>query len=160
MAWWRSERWRGGGRSFFLGGGVAQFALSWAGGAAQARGATMKSDRMIRNYYVLPCCLLLLNLCVEMVSYKARLIDDVLLRTAAIMGMVLIGTSLVTLLVAPAIVMFIGALHRGSRQTWGGLGEMGFLLLLGLVIFWLYYRVYIIGPESVLPWEWRNHVKR
>lgn len=75
---------------------------------------------MIRNYYVLPCCLLLLNLCVEMVSYKARLIDDVLLRTAAIMGMVLIGTSLVTLLVAPAIVMFIGALHRGSRQTWGG----------------------------------------
>jgi hypothetical protein len=26
------------------------------------------------------------------------------------------------------------------------------------VVFWLYYRVYIIGPESVLPAEWHNPV--
>jgi hypothetical protein len=24
------------------------------------------------------------------------------------------------------------------------------------LVFWLYYRVYIIGPESVLPAEWLN----
>jgi hypothetical protein len=60
----------------------------------------MKSVHLVRNYYVLPCCLLLLNLCVELVSYKARMIDDTLLRTAAIMGMVLFGSSLVTFLVA------------------------------------------------------------
>ncbi len=119
----------------------------------------MKSDRLVRNYYVLPCCLLLLNLCVELVSYKARMIDDLLLRTAAIMGMVLFGASLVTLLVAPAIGVLIGTLHRGSRQNWGGLGELFFLLLLGAAIFWLYYRVYIIGPEAVLPVEWHNPVR-
>jgi hypothetical protein len=27
--------------------------------------------------------------------------------------------------------------------------------MLGAVIFWL-YRVYIVGPESVLPVEWHN----
>ena len=120
----------------------------------------VKNTNLVRNYYVLPCCLLLLNLCVELVSYKARMIDDLLLRTAAIMGMVLFGASLVTLLVAPAINVFIGALHRGTKQNWGGLGELFFLFLLGALIFWLYYRVYIIGPESVLPAEWHNPALR
>lgn len=116
----------------------------------------MKSTHLVRNYYVLPCCLLLLNLCIEIVSYKARMIDDVLLRTAAIMGMVLFGGSLVAFIVAPAISALVGTLHRSSRQTWGGLGELLFLLVLGLVVFWLYYRIYILGPESLLPAAWHN----
>jgi hypothetical protein len=116
----------------------------------------MKSAHLVRNYYVLPCCLLLLNLCVELTSYKARMIDDALLRTAAIMGMVLFGSSLVAFLVAPAIGALVGTMHRSSRQTWGGLGELLFMLLLGVAVFWLYYRIYIIGPESVLPAQWHN----
>ena len=118
----------------------------------------MKNPNVVRNYYVLPCCLLLLNLCVELVSYKAKMIDDVLLRTFAIMGMVLFGGSLVGFVVAPAIGMLVSWMQRSSRQSWGGFGEMLFLLGLGTVIFWLYYRVYIMGPESVLPAEWRNPV--
>ena len=116
----------------------------------------MKTTHVVRNYYVLPCCLLLLNLCIELVSYKARMIDDKLLRTAAIMGMVLFGGSLVGFVVAPAIGVVVGALHRGSRRRWGEFGEGFFLLALGVVVFWLYYRVYIVGPESVLPAGWRN----
>jgi hypothetical protein len=115
----------------------------------------MNSALAVRNYYVLPCCLLLLNLCVELVSYKAKMIDDVLVRTAAIMGMVLFGASVVGFLVAPAIGMLVGMLHRGSREQ-GRLGEMLFLLFLGVAIYWLYYRIYILGPESVLPAEWHN----
>jgi hypothetical protein len=116
----------------------------------------VKSAQLVRNYYVLPCCLLLLNLCIEIVSYKARMIGDVLLRTAAIMGMVLFGASLVSFLVAPAISMLIGTLHRSSRQNVGRTGELLFLLGLGVVVFWLYYRIYILGPESVLPAAWHN----
>lgn len=116
----------------------------------------MNGAHLVRNYYVLPCCLLLLNLCVELASYKAKVIDDVYLRTAAIMGMALFGASLVSFIVAPAIGVLIGMMHRGSRQSAGGLGELLFLLLLGAGVFWLYYRVYIIGPESVLPLEWQN----
>lgn len=121
----------------------------------------MKSNQVVRNYYVLPCCLLLLNLCVELVSYKAKLIDDAFLRTAAIMGMVLFGGALVGFVAAPAISAIVATLHRNSRMRFGALGEACFLLVLGGIVFWLYYRVYIIGPESVLPVEWHNphHVK-
>jgi hypothetical protein len=116
----------------------------------------MKSTHLVRNYYVLPCCLLLLNLCVELVSYKAKMVDDPLLRTGVIMGMVLFGGSLVAFLVAPGITLFVQALHRTSRQNWGGLGELFFLLALGVAVFWLYYRIYIVGPESILPTPWHN----
>ena len=115
----------------------------------------MRMSRPVHQFYILPCCLLLLNLAVELVSYKARMVDDVLLRTAAIMGMVLFGSSLVSFLLAPAVGGLVGTLYQRSRRG-GGLFELCFLLGLGVVIFWLYYRVYILGPESVLPAEWHN----
>ncbi len=117
----------------------------------------MKKTAVVRDYYVLPCCLLLLNLSVELVSYKTKQLGDPLLRTGAIMAMVLFGGSLVGFLVAPAIGKLVSLLHRSSRRGAGELGEIFFLLGLGALIFWLYYRVYIIGPESILPAEWRNH---
>jgi hypothetical protein len=117
----------------------------------------MKKTAVVRDYYVLPCCLLLLNLSVELVSYKTKQLGDPLLRTGSIMAMVLFGGSLVGFLVAPAIGKLVSLLHRSSRRGAGELGEIFFLLGLGALIFWLYYRVYIIGPESILPAEWRNH---
>src|SRR4051812_16415264 len=102
----------------------------------------MKNPNVVRNYYVLPCCLLLLNLCVEIVSYKVKMFDDALLRTAAIIAMVLFGGSFVGFVAAPAITALVSGLHRSSRRGAGQLGEILFLGFLGLGIFWLYYRVY------------------
>ena len=116
----------------------------------------MKSSQAVRTYYVLPCCLLLLNLCVEIVSYKAKLIDDPWLRTGFIMGMVLFGASLVTYAFAPAVATLVRLLHQGSRQRGGWMGEALFLVCLGGVVFWLYHQTYIMGPESLLPAEWEN----
>jgi hypothetical protein len=116
----------------------------------------MKGQVVVRNFYVLPCCLLLLNLCVELVSYKAKMIDEPVLRTAVIMAMVLFGGALVGFVAAPAISIVVGSLHRSSRARFGGLGEAMFLLCLGAIVFWLYYRIYILGPESVIPVEWHN----
>ncbi len=96
------------------------------------------------------------SLCIELVSYKAKLIDDVMLRTAAIMAMVLFGGAVVGFMAAPAISTVVATLHRNSRARFGVLGEAFFLLLLGAIVFWLYYRVYILGPESVLPADWHN----
>ena len=110
----------------------------------------------IRNFYVLPCCILLLNLCNQVASYKARLIDDSLLRTAAIIGMVLFGGSLIGSVAEPVIYWLIGSLHQGSRVRWGQIGEVIFLLGLGAVVFWLYYRVELYGAGSILPAGWRN----
>lgn len=117
---------------------------------------TAKTQYAVRTYYVVPCCLLLFNLCVEITSYKAKMISHAWLRTAFIMGMVLGGASLLAFAIAPAITALVRALHRGSRQGGGVVGEFVFLALLGAVIFWLYYQVYIIGPESVLPAGWTN----
>lgn len=116
----------------------------------------MKNARVLRNYYVLPCCLLLLNLCIEIVSYKVKMFDDALLRTAAIIAMVLFGGSLVGFVIAPAIGALVNSTHRGSRLGAGQLGEILFLVFLGILVFWLYYRVYNIGPQSVLPAAWHN----
>lgn len=115
----------------------------------------MKTARAVQRFYVLPCCLLLLNLAVELVSYKAQVIDDAILRTAAIIAMVLVGGSVVRFVVAPALSFLVGTLHGSSRQR-GELAEIVFLSLLGVVVFWLYYRVYILGPASVLPAAWQN----
>jgi hypothetical protein len=117
---------------------------------------TMKAERAVRSYYVLPCCLLLLNICVELVSYKAREFGDPLLRTGAIMCMVLFGGGFVAFLATPAIEFLVGWMHQGSRRSGGMLGEVLFLTFLGLGIFWLYYQVYIVGPGSILPRDWRN----
>ena len=116
----------------------------------------MKKNILVRDYFVLPCCILLLNLCVGLVSYKARVIHDPMLRTAAIIGMVLVGGSVVGFVMAPAIGAVVGLLHNKSRQRWGELGEIGFLMGLGVIVFWLYFRMYIMGPEYLLPAVWRN----
>lgn len=114
------------------------------------------NHQVVRNYYILPCCLLLLNLCTTVLSYKAKLIPDRLLQTAFIMFMVLIGSSLVAYVLSPAIEALVHSLHRASRQRGGNAGEAVFLVVLGVGIYALYYAVYIHGPQSVLPPAWRN----
>lgn len=116
----------------------------------------MKTSVTLERYYVLPCCLLLLNLCNEIIAYKARLIGDGFLRTLFIMGLVLFGASLVTFAIAPGLVWAVQALRRTSRSHAGGAGEVLFLSALGVGIFWLYYRNYLIGTEAILPPVWRN----
>jgi hypothetical protein len=116
----------------------------------------MRTTATLERYYVLPCCLLLLNLGNEIVAYKAKVIDDGLLRTLFIMGFVLFGASLVAFAVAPGLIWLIQSLRRTSRSNAGQVGEGCFLLGLGAVIFWLYYRNYLMGTEHILPTAWRN----
>lgn len=116
----------------------------------------MKNPNVVRNYFVLPCCLLLLNVCNSLVSYKAGVIGDPLLRTAAIILFVLIGSSLVAFVLSPAIEALVRSLQRTSRHGGGRLGEATFLLLLAAGVFYLYYQLNIHGPASLLPLELRN----
>ena len=116
----------------------------------------MKTTATLERYYVLPCCLLLLNLCNEIIAYKARLIDDGLLRTLFIMGMVLFGSSVVAFAIAPGLIWIVQSLRRTTRTNAGQAGEAAFLIGLGVVVFWLYYRNYLMGTEHILPAMWRN----
>jgi hypothetical protein len=120
----------------------------------------VKKTNVVRAYYVLPCCLLLLNLVNNLISYKAELIADLWLRTTIVILLVLFGGSLVAFVVSPAIEGLVRLLHRGSRQGAGQLGEAVFLLLLGAVVFWLYYQLSAGGPEAILPRQWWNGAGR
>lgn len=115
-----------------------------------------KTTAVLRNYYVLPCCLLLLNLVNSVVGYKAEMIEEPLLRTLMVLFLVVCGASLVAFVVAPAIVVAVNALQRGSRQGGGRVGETIFLVVLGAGIFWCYYQLSNHGPEALLPETWRN----
>jgi hypothetical protein len=111
----------------------------------------MKSAVALERYYVLPCCLLLLNLCNEIIAYKGRMITDGLLRTLFIMGMVLFGGSVVAFAIAPGIGWVVQSLRKTSRSSAGGVGDVIFLFILGGLVFWLYYRNYILGTEFIVP---------
>ncbi|HEY1764974.1 MAG TPA: hypothetical protein VGF85_08610 [Opitutaceae bacterium] len=116
----------------------------------------MRQHDLVRNYFILPCCVLLLNLFAGVVSYKAKSIEDPLLETAVVMLMVLFGGSLIGFMVAPLIQFAVGVIHRRSKRRFGIIGEGAFLMALVVCIFWLYYRMYILGPEYLLPSAWRN----
>lgn len=120
----------------------------------------MKKAQVVRTYYVLPCCLLLLNLCNNLVSYKASMIREPYLQVTVIIALVLFGGSLVAFAVSPALEAVVKMLHRGSRNEAGLLGEIIFLTLLGVGVFCLYYLFYIKGPEALLPRElWNPKLK-
>lgn len=116
----------------------------------------MKTTAVLKNYYVLPCCLLLLNLVNSLVGYKAEMIAEPFLRTLTVIFLVLCGASLVAFVLAPTIGMAVNSLQRGSRQGGGRLGETIFLLILGAGVFWCYYQLCNHGPASLLPAGWRN----
>jgi hypothetical protein len=116
----------------------------------------MKTGTVVRNYYILPCLLLLLNLVNNFVSYKAAVIADPFWRTSAVMLLVLCGGSITAFLVSPALEKLVQFLHRSSRRSAGGWGEALFLIALGVLVFWIYYRVTNHGIASLLPAEWRN----
>jgi len=63
----------------------------------------VKKTNVVRTYYILPCCLLLLNVCNSLISYKAGLIDDPIVRVCAIIFFILVGSSLVAFHLLPAL---------------------------------------------------------
>jgi hypothetical protein len=114
------------------------------------------NNKVVRNYFILPCCLLLLNLVNNIVSYKSGVIANPILRTTAVMLLVLFGSSLTAFVVAPALASAVRWVHRSSRRNAGELGEVLFFAALGALVFWLYYRLSLHGTAAIVPPIWRN----
>ena len=116
----------------------------------------VKKTNVIRAYYILPCCLLLLNLVNSIISYKAETIADPFTRTLVVILLVLFGSSVVAFAVAPALLTLVRIFYQRSKRGGGMLGEVLFLCVLGVVVFWLYYRLATGGPAALLPVDLRN----
>jgi hypothetical protein len=113
-------------------------------------------NKVVQNYYILPCCLLLLNLVNSVISYKSGIIEDPFLRTTVVILFVLFGSSVAAFIVAPALTAVVRLMHQSSRRGAGELGEILFFVVLGGIVFWLYYRMVLYGTGSILPLDWRN----
>ena len=112
-----------------------------------------------RNYIILPVCLLLLNAAEEVIIYKVQDYPDIAknayLLTAVIILLFILGFSLVGEMIAPYIQTLFEGMHKQTQQHSGRIGLMVFYVALGLFIFFLYFRIYTMGPETVLPPSWR-----
>ena len=113
-------------------------------------------NKVVQNFYILPCCLLLLNLVNNVVTYKSGIIEDPYLRTTVVILLVLFGSSVTAFVVAPALVGAVRMMHKSSRRGAGELGGILFFLVLGGIVFWLYFRMTLYGTGSILLPDWRN----
>ncbi len=109
-----------------------------------------------RKYVVLPTCLLLLNALEEVIIYKSEMVEDPYLRTAVILGLFIAGFSMVAFVISPLIAKWLEGVYLASRKTAGGIGTT--VLMLGVIagLFVLYYVIYILGVEAIVPDAFEN----
>lgn len=113
--------------------------------------------RTASKYFILPSCLLVLNLVNQVIEYKVgSLVEDGLLRTMTVIALVLFGGSITAFVVAPALESAVRWMYKGSKSQAGVIGEALVLLGAGAVVFWLYYRYVVQGPEALIPEVWWN----
>lgn len=117
----------------------------------------MKSlgKRSLKKYVIFPCCVLLFGAVEEVVTYKSDFITNDYLRVAAIMSFFAFGISVLAYAVTPLIEKTILRLHAVWKTGGGRLGEYLFVLLLLTGVYYLWYRILLLGPESLLPSGWR-----
>lgn len=116
----------------------------------------MVGKRNLRKYVILPVCLIVLNAVEEVLVYKTGVIGNDYLRTAVILALYLGGFGLVGLVLAPLIERWLALTFDAGRRKGGSPGVMVLLCLLGIGLFFLYFRIYVDGPETLLPRRWRN----
>ena len=112
-----------------------------------------------RNYIILPACLLLLNAVEEIIIYKVQAYPDIAknayLLTAVIILLFILGFSLVGEMIAPYLQTLFEGMHKRTQKHSGSIGLMVFYVVLGLFLFFLYFRIYTMGPQAALPPSWR-----
>ena len=115
-----------------------------------------KRPHTIRKYIILPCCLLVINVFEEVFFYKAAMVANPFWRTALIIGVFFIIVSIGAFILAPFIDTLLQRIYKTSKKQAGLFGEVLFLLAVAAVFYFLYYMVYVYGPQSLLPPAWHN----
>ena len=111
--------------------------------------------RTLKKYVIFPCCLLIFGTIEEVVEYKSALIANPWLRVGAMMFFYAFGIALIAFLLTPWLEKVVLRFHKASKYGAGRLGEYAFVALLLAGVYYLWYRIIILGPESLLPPSWR-----
>ena len=111
--------------------------------------------RSLKKYIIFPCCLLIFGAVEEVVIYKSDLIANEYLRVAAMMFFYAFGITLLAFSVTPFVERFILKIHSVSKTGGGRPGEYLFVIVLLAAVYYIWYRLILLGPESLLPPQWR-----
>ena len=118
-------------------------------------GMKKPGTRSLKKYVIFPCCLLIFGAVEEVVTYKSYLITNDYIRVAAMMAFYAFGISILAFSVTPVVERFILQLHIVWKTGGGRFGEYLFVIILLAGVYYLWYRIILIGPESLLPPNWR-----
>ncbi len=110
----------------------------------------------MRKYVILPFGMLFINALNAVLGYKLELIQNENLRVLAILFMSATGFGLVGLVLSPMLNRALEETRRTTRRQVGTFGEWLWIALMVALLFLLYRALYIQGPQSLLPVEWRN----
>jgi len=116
-------------------------------------------SKAAKNYFILPVCLLLLNAVEEVLVYKVQNYPDIACNPYLLTGVLIIlfsaGFAVIGDMFAPYLQGVFEHFHKKSKKTGGQFGMLIFYTAVAGFIFFIYFRIYTIGPQSVLPPSWR-----
>lgn len=110
----------------------------------------------LRKWIIFPCCLLIFGLVEELLYYKLELIANRHVRVGVMMFLYVAGISLVAFVITPAIEKIVLKFYMGTKHGFGWVGEILFVAILLLLTYFLWYQLFIYGPEVLLPNDWHN----
>ena len=111
--------------------------------------------RSLKKYVIFPCCLLIFGAVEEVVVYKSSVIANDYLRVAGMMFFYAFGIALIAFVLTPMLERLVLRMHAASKFGAGRAGEYAFVLLLLVGVYFLWYRIILFGPETLLPPTWR-----
>lgn len=112
--------------------------------------------RSLKKYIIFPCCLLIFGALEELFVYKTEVIANPYLQVGALMIFFAFGIALLAYLVVPVVERIVLRLHAASRFGAGRIGEYIFILVLLAIVYFIWFQIFVHGPQSVLPANWHN----
>lgn len=103
------------------------------------------------KYIILPFCLLSLNAIEEIVVYKSESISNPYMRVLTLLILFTVGISFVAFIFSPLLSKVLKSIHQISKKEEGVIGEVTLVFCLWLILFFVYFAIYIMGPETLLP---------
>ena len=111
--------------------------------------------RSLKKFIIFPCCLLIFGALEEVVDYKSAFIRNDYLRVGALMAFYAFGIALLAFVFTPMLERVVLRLHAASRIGAGRLGEYLFVAALLVATYYLWFKIVVLGPQSILPPSWR-----
>jgi hypothetical protein len=112
--------------------------------------------RSLRSMTIVVFSLLTLNALEEILLYKLQRANlDPYVFTGILLVMFGVGFALFAGVLLPRVKDVVKGAHRASKKTLGLVGVIAFFAGLFVFYFWMYFVIYVRGPQYLLPPAWR-----